>query len=72
MINFDYIHKYTFSFMPLVPSYIKSLKSYKPGKTIAEAKSDYGIRYFTKLESNEKWCALYGIYTPDAGKTILG
>ena len=39
--------------MPLVPSYIKSLKSYKPGKTIAEAKSEYGIRYFTKLASNE-------------------
>ena len=38
MINFDYIYKYTFSFMPLVPSYIKNLKSYKPGKTIAEAK----------------------------------
>ena len=53
MINFDYIYKYTFSFMPLVPSYIKSLKSYKPGKTIAEAKSEYGIRYFTKLASNE-------------------
>ena len=39
--------------MPLVPSYIKNLKSYKPGKTIAEAKSEYGIQYFTKLASNE-------------------
>ena len=39
--------------MPLVPSYIKSLNSYKPGKTIAEAESEYGKRYFTKLASNE-------------------
>lgn len=24
------------------------------------------------LESSEKWCALYGISTPDGGKTING
>lgn len=24
------------------------------------------------LEGNEKWCSLYGISTPDGGKTILG
>jgi len=24
------------------------------------------------LEAGEKWCALYGISTPDGGKTIVG
>ena len=39
--------------MPLVPSYIKNLTSYKPGKSISEAKSEIGIKNFIKLASNE-------------------
>tara|TARA_Y100001970_G_scaffold275508_1_gene376817 strand:- start:84 stop:1169 length:1086 start_codon:yes stop_codon:yes gene_type:complete len=39
--------------MPLVPSYIKNLKSYKPGKTISEARKIYNIKNFIKLASNE-------------------
>lgn len=39
--------------MPLVPSYIKKLKKYKPGKSIQEAElNDDGIKYI-KLSSNE-------------------
>ena len=39
--------------MPLVPSYIKKLKSYKPGKSIAEAKREFESKSFIKLASNE-------------------
>ena len=39
--------------MPLVPSYIKKLKSYKPGKSISEAQREFGIQNFIKLASNE-------------------
>lgn len=39
--------------MPLVPSYIKKLKKYKPGKSIQEAElNNDGIKYI-KLSSNE-------------------
>ncbi len=39
--------------MPLVPSYIKELKSYKPGKSILEAQREFGLKNFIKLASNE-------------------
>ena len=39
--------------MPLVPSYIKKLTSYKPGKPIGEVKRELGIRNIIKLASNE-------------------
>ena len=39
--------------MPLVPSYIKKLSSYKPGKPIGEVKRELGIRNIIKLASNE-------------------
>ena len=39
--------------MPLVPSYIKKLKSYKPGKSIAEAQREFELKSFIKLASNE-------------------
>tara|TARA_B100001996_G_scaffold259642_1_gene202009 strand:- start:865 stop:1950 length:1086 start_codon:yes stop_codon:yes gene_type:complete len=39
--------------MPLVPPYIKKLKSYKPGKSISEAKRELGIESFIKVASNE-------------------
>ena len=39
--------------MPLVPSYIKKLSNYKPGKPISEAKRELGVVNFIKLASNE-------------------
>ena len=39
--------------MALVPSYIKQLASYKPGKPIAEAQRELGRADFVKLASNE-------------------
>ena len=39
--------------MPLVPSYIKKLSNYKPGKPISEAKRELGIVDVIKLSSNE-------------------
>ena len=39
--------------MPLVPSYIKQLASYKPGKPIEEVKRELGITNIIKLASNE-------------------
>ena len=39
--------------MPLVPPYIKKLKSYKPGKSISQAKRELGIESFIKVASNE-------------------
>ena len=39
--------------MPLVPSYIKKLSSYKPGKPIEEVERELGIRNIIKLASNE-------------------
>ena len=39
--------------MPLVPSYIKKLSNYKPGKPISEAKRELGIDNIIKLASNE-------------------
>ena len=39
--------------MPLVPSYIKKLTSYKPGKPIQEAQRELGLNRIIKLSSNE-------------------
>ena len=39
--------------MPLVPSYIKKLKKYKPGKSIQIAKTESGEKNYIKLSSNE-------------------
>ena len=39
--------------MPLVPSYIKKLQNYKPGKPISEATRETGISNIIKLASNE-------------------
>ena len=39
--------------MPLVPSYIKKLKNYRPGKPISEASRETGIKDIIKLASNE-------------------
>ena len=39
--------------MALVPSYIKQLTNYKPGKPITEAHRELGITDFIKLASNE-------------------
>ena len=39
--------------MPLVPSYIKKLKRYKPGKPIEEVQRDLGLDDIIKLASNE-------------------
>jgi len=39
--------------VPLVPSYIKKLKSYKPGKPVSEANRETGITDIIKLASNE-------------------
>ena len=39
--------------MALVPSYIQQLANYKPGKPIAEAQRELGIKDFIKLASNE-------------------
>ena len=39
--------------MPLVPSYIKQLTSYKPGKPIEEVKRELGLQDIIKLASNE-------------------
>ena len=39
--------------MPLVPSYIKKLKSYKPGKSIQEVQRELGLDDIIKLASNE-------------------
>ena len=36
--------------MPLVPSYIKKLSSYKPGKPIEEVKRDLGLKNIIKLD----------------------
>ena len=39
--------------MPLVPSYIKNLASYKPGLRIDDIKRDKGLDRVIKLASNE-------------------
>jgi len=39
--------------MALVPSYIRKLESYAPGKSIFEAQREYGYEKFIKLASNE-------------------
>ena len=39
--------------MPLVPSYIKRLERYKPGKSIQTAREENGDREYIKLSSNE-------------------
>ena len=39
--------------MPLVPSYIKKLKKYKPGKSIQIAETEGGGKNYIKLSSNE-------------------
>ena len=39
--------------MPLVPSYIKKLEKYKPGKSIDIAKTESGEKNYIKLSSNE-------------------
>ena len=39
--------------MPLVPSYIKKLNSYKPGKPIGEVQRELGLNNIIKLASNE-------------------
>ena len=39
--------------MPLVPSYIKKLKGYKPGKPIEEVQRELGLDDIIKLASNE-------------------
>ena len=39
--------------MALVPSYIKQLTSYKPGKPIEEVKRELGLQDIIKLASNE-------------------
>lgn len=39
--------------MPLVPSYIKKLKTYKPGKPIEEVQRELGLDDIIKLASNE-------------------
>tara|TARA_Y100001970_G_C14223981_1_gene854429 strand:+ start:1092 stop:2177 length:1086 start_codon:yes stop_codon:yes gene_type:complete len=39
--------------MPLVPSYIKKLEKYKPGKSIQKAKIESGNKNYIKLSSNE-------------------
>ena len=39
--------------MPLVPSYIKKLTSYKPGKPIGEVQRELGLDNIIKLASNE-------------------
>ena len=39
--------------MPLVPSYIKRLANYKPGKPIEEAQRELGLKNIIKLASNE-------------------
>ena len=39
--------------MPLVPSYIKKLANYKPGKPIEEAQRELGLKNIIKLASNE-------------------
>ena len=39
--------------MPLVPSYIKKLSSYKPGKPVGEVERELGISNIIKLASNE-------------------
>ena len=39
--------------MPLVPSYIKKLEKYKPGKSIQEAELESKASNYIKLSSNE-------------------
>lgn len=39
--------------MPLVPSYIASLRPYEPGRSIEEVKRTYGLTDVVKLASNE-------------------
>ena len=39
--------------MPLVPSYINKLRSYKPGKPIEEVQRELGLNNIIKLASNE-------------------
>ncbi len=39
--------------MPLVPSYIASLRAYEPGRTAEEVERSYGVTHAIKLASNE-------------------
>ena len=39
--------------MPLVPSYIESLRPYQPGRSAEEVCSEYGLEWVAKLASNE-------------------
>jgi histidinol-phosphate aminotransferase len=39
--------------MPLVPSYIESLRPYEPGKSIEDVKREFGVSRVIKLASNE-------------------
>lgn len=39
--------------MPLVPSYIESLKPYQAGRNIDDVKREYGLEHVIKLASNE-------------------
>jgi histidinol-phosphate aminotransferase len=41
------------SHMPLVPSYIESLRPYEPGRSIEEVQRAYGLTSVAKLASNE-------------------
>jgi histidinol-phosphate aminotransferase len=39
--------------VPLVPSYIESLRSYEPGRAIRDVQREFGLNQVTKLASNE-------------------
>ncbi|SVC72130.1 uncharacterized protein METZ01_LOCUS324984, partial [marine metagenome] len=39
--------------MPLVPRHIRSLQSYKPGRSIEDVRRALGIEHIIKLASNE-------------------
>src|ERR1700678_1343737 len=39
--------------MPLVPSYIESLRPYEAGRTIESVRQQYGLTHIAKLASNE-------------------
>ena len=39
--------------MPLVPSYIESLRPYEAGRTIESVRDEYGLTHIAKLASNE-------------------
>src|SRR5258708_11114885 len=39
--------------MTLVPAYIETLQPYKPGRSIAEVKREFGLNRVVKLASNE-------------------